>query len=220
MRVSTSYTLQEVRETRRVTPSADNPRQTDAVLLTTADMSSPQAYGAGVTRQPAESVLGALSNGQSTTHQPIGTDPGNLGVIGTTRPTLSPLPTRSTFTNEQAGQGFESSEGYEMDKLGSTSYTPREVRETHQIILSANDTCQTEVALTTSDMSSPQRFEAGATRQPTLAPPLLPQTQTPENDHRPGTQKEKDLIQLDPELISSPWYAANALGSGSPGTQS
>jgi len=46
-------------------------------------------------------------------------------------------------------------------------------------------------------------------------PPPPPSTQTPAHDHRSGTQKrtqkEKDLIQLEQEIISSPWYAANDL---------
>ena len=45
-------------------------------------------------------------------------------------------------------------------------------------------------------------------------PPPPPPTQTPANDHRAGTQqltqKEKDLTLLEQEIISSPWYAANA----------
>ena len=47
---------------------------------------------------------------------------------------------------------------------------------------------------------------------PTLAPPPL-QTQPPPpaSGHRPGTQKEEDLSQLEQELLSSPWYRANAL---------
>jgi len=42
------------------------------------------------------------------------------------------------------------------------------------------------------------------------APPP-PQTQTPENDRRPGTQKEEDLTQLEQEIISSLWHAGNTL---------
>ena len=37
------------------------------------------------------------------------------------------------------------------------------------------------------------------------------QSQSPANGHGPGTQKEEDLSQLEQELLSSPWYAANAL---------
>ena len=87
-------------------------------------------------------------------------------------------------------------------------YTPREVRETRHLILDAR---QMDVALTTSDLSSPQPFEDGATRQPTLAPLLLPQTQTPENDHFPSTRKEEILLRLELKIKSSPWYAFNAL---------
>ena len=178
-------------------------------------MSNPRTCEAGVARQPAESASRAVSDGQSTTPQSMDTDPGNPGVIVTTRPAPS-LPAVSTFTDEQAGQGIESPKGDQLDELA-----PREVRETRHIILSANEACQTDVALTTSDMLCPRPSEAGAARQPTLptlAPLRLPQTHTPEKDHRPGTQKEEDLIQLEPEIISSPWYAANALEPGSPGT--
>lgn len=164
----------------------------DAALSTTADIPSTQTYEAGVTRQPAESAPRALSIGQNTIPQSMDTDRSNLGVIVMPRSAPSPLPAVSTFTDEQAG--IESSEGYQLDELESTSYTPREVRETRQIIPSANDACQTDMALTTSDMSSPQRFEAGAARQPTIAPLLLPRT-------RLGTQKEEDLIQLEQEII-------------------
>ena len=45
------------------------------------------------------------------------------------------------------------------------------------------------------------------------APPLLPQTRTPAGGHRHGTQKEAELTQLEQEIISSPWYAANGLKS-------
>ena len=46
--------------------SANDARQTDTALPTTADMSSPQTYEAGVTRPPAESASRALSNYLST----------------------------------------------------------------------------------------------------------------------------------------------------------
>ena len=75
---NTSYIPQEVRETRRIILDANNARQTDAALPTTADMSSPQTYEAGVTRQPAESTSRALSNGRSTITKTMGTDTGNL----------------------------------------------------------------------------------------------------------------------------------------------
>ena len=195
---STSYTRQET----RLILSAYNARRTDAALPTTTDMLSTEA---GETRQPAESAPHALSNGQSTTPPSMDTDPGNTGVIATTRPAPSP-PAVSTFTDDQAGQGIESPAGYQLDELESTSYALREVRETHHTIPSANDACQTDGALTTSDISSPQRFGASPARQPalpTLASLLLPQTQTPKNDHRPGTRKEADLRQLEQQLLSS-----------------
>ncbi len=82
---SASYRSQEARETQ----SANNARQTDAVLTTTADMSSPQTYEAGVTRQPAESASRALSSGNSTTVESMDTDTGDLRHRATTRPTPS-----------------------------------------------------------------------------------------------------------------------------------
>ena len=199
------YTPQE---THLIILSTCSARQTDAALPTTADMSSPQTYQADVIRQPASC---ALSSGESITPQSMDTGPGDIGVIVTTRPAPSPLPAVSTFTDEQARQRIESLEWYQMGELGSTSYTPREVRETLHIILSATDTRRTDVTLTTSDLSSPQPFEAGATRQPTLprlGPPPLPET---ENDNRHGTQKEEDLIQLEKIILSSSWYASNTL---------
>ena len=185
----TSYTPQET----RLILSIYNARQMDAALPTTVDTPSTQTYDASVTCQPAESAPRALSNGQKTIPQSMDTDPDNLGVIVTPRSAPSPLPGVSAFADEQAG--IESWEGYQLDELESTSYTPREVRETRQIILSANDACQTDVASTTSDLPSPQQFEAAAARQPTLAPLLLPRT------HRPAIQKEEDLIQLEQEII-------------------
>ncbi len=74
----TSYTPQEVRETRLIILSTYNARQTDAALPTTTDMSSPQTCEAGATRQPAESESHAFSSGHSTTTEPMGTDTGNL----------------------------------------------------------------------------------------------------------------------------------------------
>lgn len=52
---------------------------------------------------------------------------------------------------------------------------------------------------------------APSSSAPALPPPPSPQTQTPESDRRSGTQKEEHLIQLERCIISSPWYAANAL---------
>ena len=72
------YTPQEFRETHRIILSAHNARQTDAPLPTTVDMSSPQAYEAGPTRQPAESESRAFSSDHSTTLEPMGTDTGSL----------------------------------------------------------------------------------------------------------------------------------------------
>ena len=42
------------------------------------------------------------------------------------------------------------------------------------------------------------------------APLLKSQSQSPANGYRPGTQKEEELSQLEQELLSLPWYAANA----------
>lgn len=43
------------------------------------------------------------------------------------------------------------------------------------------------------------------------APPPPPPTQTPTNDRRSDTQREDDLVLLEQEIISSTWYASNAL---------
>jgi hypothetical protein len=43
------------------------------------------------------------------------------------------------------------------------------------------------------------------------APASPPPTQAPTNGRYPGTQKEHDLNRLEQEIISSPWYAVNAL---------
>ena len=133
----------------------------EAALPTTADISSPQTCEACVTRQPAEFASRALSNGHSTTTESMDTDPGDLGLIVTTCPAPSPLPTGSTVPDEQAWQRIESLEGYQIDELEITSHTPREVRETRNIILSADTSRQTDAALpTTADMSIPQTCEA------------------------------------------------------------
>jgi hypothetical protein len=49
-------------------------------------------------------------------------------------------------------------------------------------------------------------------------PPPPPPSQAPATIHHPGIRKQ-DLIQLEQEIISSPWYAANALEPtcGTPG---
>ena len=149
--------------------SANNARQKDAAFLpTTADMSSPQTNEAGVTRQPAESASPALSHGHSTIAESIDTDHGDLGVMVTNRPAPSPLP---ALIEEQARQSPEIRiESLQRDELEIPSHTPQEVRETHDIILSANNARQTDAALpTTADMSSPQTHEAGATRQPAIS---------------------------------------------------
>jgi len=44
---------------------------------------------------------------------------------------------------------------------------------------------------------------------PSSAPARPPPPTAPANDRRPGTQKEEDLIQLEQQIISSPWHAAN-----------
>ena len=70
------------------------------------------------------------------------------------------------------------------------------------------------LAHVTPSSSSPAPPPLPQTPTPTLAPPLLPQTQTPANSHLLdllGTQKENDLIKLEQEITSSPWYAANAV---------
>ena len=159
---SSSHTPQEFRENRRIVLSANNARQTDAALPTTADMSSPQTCEAGVTRRPAEYASRALSNGHSTTES-MDTDPDDLGPIVTNRPAPSPLSTGPTFPDEQARQRIKSLEGYRRDELESTSHTPREVRETRHIILSADNARQRDAALP--DISSPQPSAAGAARQ-------------------------------------------------------
>src|SRR5260221_675022 len=66
--------------------NANNARQTDATLPTTADMSSPQTCEAGVTRQPAESSSRALFSVQSTATESRGTGTGALRHRATTRP--------------------------------------------------------------------------------------------------------------------------------------
>ena len=75
---STSYTPQEVRETRLIILSTHDARQTDTASLTTTDMLGPQTYEAGPTRQPAESGSHAFSSGYNTTLEPLGTDTDNL----------------------------------------------------------------------------------------------------------------------------------------------
>ena len=160
---STSYTPQEARQTRLIVMSANNARQKDAAFLpTTADMSSPQTNEAGVT---AESASPALSHGHSTAAESMDTNHGDLGVMVTNRPVPSPLP---ALIEEQARQSPEIRiESLQRDELETPSHTPQEVRETHDIILSANNARQTDAALpTTADMSSPQTHEAGATLQP------------------------------------------------------
>jgi hypothetical protein len=65
----------------------------------------------------------------------------------------------------------------------------------------------------------PHAYVTPSSSAPPVPPPPPPppptQTQTPANDHRSGTQnstqKEEDLIRLEQEIISSPWYAANDL---------
>ena len=108
---NTSYIPQEVRETRRIILDANNARQMDAALPTTADMSSPQTYEAGVTRQPAESTSRALSNGHSTITKIMGIDTGNLRHRVPSLPTPShpevPLfdwSYRSTLTTATPGE--------------------------------------------------------------------------------------------------------------------
>ncbi len=105
---------------------------------------------------------------QDTTAESMDTDTGGLGVIVTTRPAPPPLPAIATFIDEQERQWRETwIEALERHELESTSYTPREVRETRHTTLSATNARQTEAALPTiADMSSPQTHEAGTTRQP------------------------------------------------------
>ena len=147
---STSHTPREVRGTRHIILSATNARQTDTDLPTITDMWSPQRYEAGVTRQPAESSSRALSNDHSTTAESMDTNPGDPGVMVTTRLAPSPLPAISTFINEQARRWRESRiEASQSHELERTAYTPREVRETRHIIPSANDARQTDADLPT-----------------------------------------------------------------------
>ena len=46
---------------------------------------------------------------------------------------------------------------------------------------------------------------------PPPPPPPPPRSQTTANDRLSGTQKEDDLALLEQNILSSPWYAANAL---------
>src|SRR5258706_217660 len=148
--------------------NANNARQTDAALPTIADMSSPQTYEAGATRQPAGSAPHAFSSGQSTAIESMSTDTGDLRHRVTTRPVPSHFPAASAVIDEQGRQWRETwIEGLRRDELERTSYTPRGVRETRHIILNATNARQTDAGLTTTaDISSPQTHEAGATRQP------------------------------------------------------
>ena len=208
-----SHTPQEIRH---ISLSADNARQTDATLPTIADISSTQTDEAGVPCQPAESASWTLSNGYSTTIESMGTNIDGLRHRVTTRPAPSPLPAVSTSADEQASRRIENSELYQRGDLERTSHIPRGIWEIRHIVLSVDNARRMDMALMTADVSNPQPWEAGATRQPTLptlAPLPLPQTQglAPANGHRRGTQKEEDLTQLEQEIISSPWLAANTL---------
>lgn len=147
---------------------ANNRRQTDAALPTTADMSSPHTCEAGVTRQPAETASRAFSIGYSITDESIDIDPGDPGAVVTTCPTPSSSPAVPTLIDEQQRWWREGwIESLQRDGLESVSCTPREVRETRHIIPSANNTRQTDAGLPTiADMSNPQNRKAVATRQP------------------------------------------------------
>lgn len=63
---------------------------------------------------------------------------------------------------------------------------------------------------------SPSTSTPAPLLSPTPTPPTPPlslqsQSQSPANGHRPGTQKEEDLNQLEQEFLSAPWHAANTL---------
>ena len=91
----TSYTPQEVRQTCLIILSANNARQTDTALPTTADISRPQTQEAGGTRQPAESASRTPSSTHSATTESMGTDTGDLRHRVTTRPAQSLRPAKA-----------------------------------------------------------------------------------------------------------------------------
>ena len=138
--------------------SANNAHQTDATLPTTADMSNPLAYEAGITPRPAESA----SRTHSTTAESMNTDPGDPSVMVTTRPEPSHLPVVPTLIDEQARRQRESwTEVFQM--LERTAKVP----ESRHKFLSAHNARQTDSDLPPiARMPSPTPLETGVTRWP------------------------------------------------------